>query len=82
MGHAIKGSRQAYYDKHDLDLIQRAYEKCNFSRELPQSEVIRLRKQLEDERTKSAATEARLSRLEQELEATRSLIKEMLEKQQ
>jgi integrase len=80
MGHAIKGSRSSYYDRHDLDLIQRAYERCNFSRETPQSETTKLRKQLEDEQTKRAVNEMRLGKLEKELEDTRKLLKEILEK--
>ena len=78
MGHAIKGSRQAYYDRHDLELIRQAYEKCNFSRELPQSETTKLRKQLEEEQTKRAVNEVRLEKLEKELEATSNMLKELL----
>jgi integrase len=43
MGHAIKGSREAYYDKKDIPLIMEAYKKCNFTRELPNSEIEKVR---------------------------------------
>jgi len=82
MGHAIKGSRQAYYDRNDIDQIRKCYEKCSFGRETPQSEVSKLRKQLEDEQTKRVYHEIRLEKLEKELEATRNMLKEMLAKQQ
>jgi integrase len=80
MGHVIKGSRQAYYDRKDVDLIKKAYQKCNFAREVPEGEVTKLRKQLEDEQSKRMFNEMRLEKLESELEATRRLLKEMLEK--
>ena len=50
MGHVIPGSRQAYYDKKDVDLIRDAYFKCNFTREAPESEVTKLRKEVETQR--------------------------------
>jgi len=75
MGHVIQGSRQAYYDKKDVELIRKAYEKCNFAREVPESETTKLRKQLEDEQTKRLLNEMRLEKLEKELETTRGLLK-------
>jgi len=80
MGHRIRGSRQAYYDRKDVDLIREAYQKCNFAREVPEGEVTKLRKQLEDEQSKRMFNEMRLEKLESELEATRRLLKEMLER--
>lgn len=50
MGHVIQGSREAYYDKKDIPLITKAYQKCNFTRKLPKSEVSKLQRQLEDSR--------------------------------
>lgn len=78
MGHVIKGSRQAYYDRHAIDLIREAYQKCNFAREVPEGEVTKLRRQLEDEQGKRMLNEMRLEKLERELEITRKLLKEML----
>ena len=60
MGHVIPGSRASYYDKKDIGLIMKAYEQCNFSRELPESEVAKLRKQLEDSRFREKALGERL----------------------
>lgn len=39
MGHSIKGSRSAYYDKNDVPIIMGVYRKCNFSRESTLTEV-------------------------------------------
>jgi len=80
MGHVISGSRQAYYDRKDVELIKKAYQKCNFQREVPESEVTKLRKQLEDEQSKRMLNEMRLEKLERELESTRRMLEEMLEK--
>ena len=82
MGHVIKGSRQAYYDNKDAEVILEAYQKCNFSREIPKSEVTKLRQQLETEQTKSAMYEARLNSLETQFESTRKMLKELLEKKE
>lgn len=48
MGHSLKGSREAYFDRTDVELLQAAYEKCHFEREVPKSEYSKLRAQLED----------------------------------
>jgi integrase len=79
MGHVISGSRQAYYDRKDVDLIRKAYQKCNFQREVPESEVTKLRKQLEDEQSKRVLNEVRMDKLEKELETTRKLLTQILE---
>ena len=65
MGHAIRGSRQAYYDKKDVKLIREAYEKCNFTREIPQSEMTKLRQQLEEKTTQMLSLEKRVELLEE-----------------
>jgi len=78
MGHVLRGSRQAYYDRKDVELIREAYQKCNFAREVPEGEVTKLRRRLEDEQGKRVLNEMRLEKLESELEATRKLLKEML----
>lgn len=79
MGHVISGSRQAYYDQKDVKLIKNAYQKCNFQREVPESEVTKLRKQLEDEQSKRMVNELRMDKLEKELETTRKLLTQILE---
>ena len=65
-----------------MDLIRKAYQKCNFQREVPESEVTKLRKQLEDEQTKRLVNEVRMDKLEKELETTRKLLTKILEKKE
>lgn len=67
MGHVIKGSRQAYYDRHDTELILKAYEKCNFTREIPKSEISKLRAQLESEQEARSREKGNLEAKIQEL---------------
>jgi len=62
-----------------VELIRKAYQKCNFQREVPESEVTKLRKQLEDEQGRRMLNEVRLEKLEKELEATRKLLTQVLE---
>jgi len=64
MGHVIPGSREAYYDEKDVELIRRAYQKCNFTREIPQSEVEALRKKSESQNHTIHDMEARITALE------------------
>ena len=66
MGHVISGSRQAYYDRKDVELIKKAYQKCNFQRDVPESEITKLRKQLEDSETQRLMTQTRLENLEKQ----------------
>ncbi|MCJ7430368.1 tyrosine-type recombinase/integrase [Candidatus Bathyarchaeota archaeon] len=79
MGHVLKGSRQAYFDGKDVEAMQKEYQRCNFSREIPKSEVSKLRQQLETEQSKTAMYEARLNSLETQFEATRKMLKELLD---
>jgi len=79
MGHVIPGSREAYFDKKDVELIREAYLKCNFTREQPQSEVTKLRKQLENSETKRMIQETRLETLENQVKSLITQIKEMTE---
>lgn len=64
MGHVISGSREAYFDKKDVSLIRKAYQKCNFTREIPQSEIEILRKRAEGQNHVIHGLEARITALE------------------
>ena len=87
MGHSLKGSREAYFDRTDVDLLQAAYEKCRFEREVPKSEVTKLRAQLEDADSKRALYEARqetqaleLERQQKRIDTLTQRLNEMMEK--
>jgi integrase/recombinase XerD len=37
MGHSLRGSREAYFDRYDIDFFKVQYQKCNFNRDIPQT---------------------------------------------
>lgn len=80
MGHVIQGSRQAYFDKKDVELMLEAYRQCNFVREIPESELEKLREQLINEHTKRELNEERVNNLETELTTIKQQLKQLLEK--
>jgi predicted nuclease with TOPRIM domain len=80
MGHVLKGSRQAYFDGKDVETMQKEYEKCNFTREVPKSEITKIREQLETSESKNARLEDRLNSLEAQYEANTKMLKELLDK--
>jgi len=87
MGHVLQGSREAYFDRTDVELLQASYEKCHFERDVPKSETSKLIAQLEDEQSKRRLNEDRVDKLEKhverqekQLDAQRQLLREMLEK--
>jgi len=69
MGHTIRGSRQAYYDRKDVDLIREAYEKCNFTREIPESNHVKMKSQLEDLQAQNLSLAGMVEELRKELAA-------------
>lgn len=58
MGHVLRGSREAYYDRKDVELIKEAYLKCNFSREVPLSNHQRMKKEITELSSKVQQLEA------------------------
>jgi site-specific recombinase XerD len=79
MGHVLKGSRQSYYDNKDVEVILAAYQKCNFSREVPKSETDKLRNQIEgmeeQHREDQEARESLIKRIELLEEYLRKVVK-------
>ncbi|MCK4634176.1 tyrosine-type recombinase/integrase [Candidatus Bathyarchaeota archaeon] len=77
MGHVISGSRAANFDKKDVDLLLKAYQHCNFQREIPQSETQKLREQLESERVERANLETLVTAMRREMEELKQGLKEI-----
>jgi integrase len=65
MGHSLEGSREAYFDRYDEEFFEKQYQKFNFVREVPQSEVTKLREQLEDKTSQMLSLEKRVEMLEE-----------------
>lgn len=77
-GHVLRGARESYFDRHDRNFFKEEYQKCDFSREVPESEVTKLRKQLEEERGKRMTGETRIENLERQFESIRKELQEVL----
>jgi len=69
MGHVIQGSREAYYDNKDVDLIREAYQKCNFTREIPESNHVKMKSQLGDLQAQNLSLVGMVEELRRELVA-------------
>jgi integrase len=82
MGHTLSGSREAYFDRHDDEIILKGYQRCNFSREIPHSEVSKLRAQLENEQEARArergSMEAEIKDLRERFTAIQKQLNEMV----
>ena len=74
MGHVIKGTRDAYFDKKDTDLIKQAYQKCNFSRELDSSELKRLQNELEKQKMRISMKDSEVEELKNRMNALQEYI--------
>ncbi len=77
MGHVIKGSRQAYYDNKDVEVIQKAYQKCSFSREVPKSETDKLMIENLDLKREQAKTSNELDQMKEQVERIQVEMREM-----
>jgi site-specific recombinase XerD len=70
MGHVLKGSRQAYFDGKDVETMQKEYQRCNFSREIPKSEITKLKTETKIILDIQAQYEQRIRELEQKQKET------------
>jgi len=81
MGHVLTGSRQAYFDKKDVELIREAYLKCNFTREIPESNHIKMKREIEELQNKVLELESQKQMVvtPQFTEALNQMTKEQLQ---
>ena len=77
MGHVIPGSRQAYYDKKDVAVIEEAYLKCNFTREVPASNHMRMKTQIEQQNAQIIGLNQMVEILSRKLDGLESELKTM-----
>ena len=73
MGHVISGSRQAYYDKKDIELIKEAYLKCNFVRG-----VGRVSMEVSELKAENLDLKSRLHRVELEITELKKTLEKLL----
>jgi len=77
MGHVIRGSRQAYYDNKDVEVILKAYQKCSFSREVPKSETDKLKLENLDLKREQTKTSNELDQIKEQVERMAVEMKEL-----
>lgn len=58
---------QAYFNRKDVDLTRVTYLECNFSREVLQSETLKLKKEMDQLRVEKLTLEDRLETQRQEM---------------
>ncbi len=75
MGHVIPGSREAYFDRHDLSLIMEAYQKCNFTREIPESNHVRMKSEIQQLQAQNVRLAGMVEELRRELAAMKDELK-------
>jgi acyl-CoA thioesterase FadM len=64
MGHVLKGSREAYFDEKDVNLIKEQYLKCDFTREIPESNHVRMKSEIEQLRQENLTLHQRIDMIE------------------
>jgi len=82
MGHLMRGSREAYFDRHDLSWFIEQYQKINFGREAVGSETARMKLEMEQ---KLRQKDTEISKLVEEMRGfhkTNIMLKERIEELQ
>ena len=75
MGHVIPGSRQAYFDRKDVAIIREAYLQCNFSREIPASNHVRMKTRIDYLENQNVGLTQMVQDLKDELTAMKNELK-------
>jgi len=69
MGHLLPGSRENYFDRHDIDQLAEEYMKINFSREIPANNHTKLRTEMEQLQSQNLSLAGMVEELRRELVA-------------
>lgn len=75
MGHVLPGSREAYFDRKDLELLKEAYQKCNFTREVPESNHVRMKSEIQQLQAQNLSLSSMVEELRTELAAMKNELK-------
>jgi integrase len=79
MGHSIRGSRSAYYDKNDIPIMMGVYRKCNFSRVSAFTEVAKVKIETEDVKRENQELKQRLEEAEKMIQQIQKSLKSLAE---
>jgi len=72
MGHLLTGSRENYFDRHDIDQLAEEYMKINFSREVPSNNHSKMRSDMEQLQAQNLSLAGMIEELRRELVAMKS----------
>jgi len=75
MGHALEGSREAYFDRHATEEIMEAYMKCDFTREVLQNNHARMRTEIEQLQAQNLSFAGMVEELRRELATVKTELK-------
>jgi len=74
MGHLLRGSRENYFDRHDIEKLEQEYMKIDFSREMAGTEKQALKAKIESLSTERLGLEVRVEKLESMLKELKNLL--------
>jgi len=69
MGHLLPGSRENYYDRHDIDQLAEEYMRINWTREVPSDNHTKLRTEMEQLQSQNLSLAGMVEELRKELGA-------------
>lgn len=75
MGHVLPGSRENYFDRHDIEELAEEYMKINFAREIPENNHARMRSEIEQLQSQNLGLVGIVEELRKELAAMKSELK-------
>ncbi len=75
MGHVLPGSRENYFDRHDIEELAEEYMKINFTREIPENNHTRMRSEIEQLQSQNLGLAGMVEELRRELAAMKSELK-------
>jgi len=75
MGHLLPGSRENYFDRHDIDQLAEEYMRINWTREVPANNHTKLRTEMEQLQAQNLSLAGMVEELRKELVAMKGELK-------
>jgi len=79
MGHVLPGSRENYFDRHDIDELAEEYMKINFTREIPENNHTKMRTEIEQLQTQNLSLAGMVEELRRDLATMKAELKTLKE---
>lgn len=75
MGHLLPGSRENYFDRHDINELAEEYMKINFAREIPENNHTKMRSEIEQLQAQNLGLSGMVEELRKELATQKAELK-------